>query len=147
MKKGLLITALFSASLGWAKSSDASYEVPGFPPGEAVYDMSMNLEVQGNEVFARFDLPLNLTGVQNQIEVRGTLIDGGLARLKGDKGELICSFIEEKCDARYKDLTIDLDAVKSRLQSAGLSEEQVLAGLQISRRFEGDPIGVIRLSK
>lgn len=147
MKKGLLIAVLFITSMTWAKSSDASYEVPGFPPGQAVYDMSLKLEVDGNTVWARYDLPLDLTGVKNRIEVAGSFIGDGIARLTGEKGELICHFVEEKCDARYKDLHVDLGAVKSRLEASGFNPDRVETGLTISRRFQGDPIGIIRFSK
>lgn len=147
MKKGLLAIALLICGSASAKSSDAVYEVPGFPPGSANFDMSIKLEVDGADVFARYDLPLDLTGVKNRIEVSGTFVSPGVALLQGPKGELICNFQLEQCDARYKGLNFDLDEVKQRLVLRGLPADQVELGLAISRRFEGDPIGVIKLVK
>lgn len=146
MKTGLLIAFMFLSSLANA-SSDAVYEVPGSKPGQGLYDMSLKLYVDGDVVFAGYDLPQNLTGVKNRIEMSGTFINEGLVLLQGPKGELRCNFQEEKCDARYKDIIVDLDAVKARLERAGLAPNEVMNGLTISRRFQRDPIGVIHLIK
>lgn len=145
MKLGLIITAFLMTSSAFAKSTMTDYEVPGFPNN--TYEMGFRLEVDGDRVSARYELPLDLTGARNRIEVRGTFSEPGVALLQGQKGEILCNFNLNKCDARYKDLNIDLDQVRQRLVSQGFSADQVELGLTISRRFEGDPIGIIHLSK
>lgn len=145
MKSAILVAALLMSASSLA-ASDASYEVPGFPPGSSMYDMDFKLDFNGDQVSARYELPLDLTGARNRIEAVGTFSEPGVVLLKGPKAELICNLSLSRCDARYRGLQIDLDAVKIRLEKRGLNPEQVNFGLSVSRRFEGDPIGVIHLS-
>lgn len=149
MKAFVFATALLAASVGFGKSPNAVYEVPGFEETDlSMYDLySLKLEINGDQVSIDYSLPLELTGAKNRIRAVGTLVDKNTAILKGPHSDLTCNLAAKKCDVRYNDLTIDHSLVKEILQSQNLQPSEVQTRLEITRKFSGDPIGVIYLFK
>lgn len=145
MKLFVFVIALIASSVSFA-SPDAVYEVPGF--SETPYEIHrLKLEVDGDQASIDYSLPLELTGAKNRIRAKGSLTDSGVAVLNGPHSDITCDLISKKCDVRYNDLKIDLVRLKEILQARNFSPSERDTRLSISRKFSGDPIGVIHLLK
>lgn len=149
MKFLVFATLMFLAPLSFAKSSQAVYEVPGAQDKELrFYEMSkINLNVHGDRVVLKYSLPLDLTGEKNDIVAEGVFTEENKATLQGPKSNMVCDFIAKRCDVRYNDLSVDLALVKERLESQSVPADKLEQRLAISRRFSGDPIGVIYFTR
>lgn len=149
MKTFVFATALLIATVSFAKSPDAIYEVPGFEDTDlSMYDIhSLKLDIEGDQVSIDYTLPLELTGVKNRIRAEGTLVDAVTAVLKGSNSDLTCNLFAKTCDVRYRNLMIDPVLVKERLQSQNMHPVEIETRLAITRKFSGDPIGIIHLLK
>ncbi len=142
MTRTLLFCLMFLFSLN---SIAATYEVPGsedVPP----YQMEFKLKKKKNLYFTDYKLPLDLTGAENRIRAQGSFDQNGVLVLAGKNGKLSCQFTTRQCHAVYEDIVVDEDLVRFRLQEKGLSEEEIKPFLAATRRFGGDPIGVIHFS-
>lgn len=130
--------------LGFSVTSfAATYEVPGFEQGAGTYEMNFRLRVKGSVYRAKYDLPLDLTGVENEIDATGRMDAEGILVLKGENALLKCSMEQKMCHAEYSNLVIDPVKVKERLEAQGLSADQVQLRLSVTDQFGGEPIGVI----
>lgn len=148
MKHLVLVGLLLVSSLGFAKSIDAVYEVPGFNGAEeSLFPMTFKIDVNGNNVAVDYDLPELLTGLPNRIKAEGTMISTNMAVLKGPKSRLTCDIPNQLCSIIYKNLDSNLDLIKENLQRSGFSQDQISARLEVASRFIHDPEGVIHYGK
>lgn len=148
MRHLVLIGLLLISSLGFAKSIDSVYEVPGFNgAAEALFPMTFNIDVNGSNVSVDYDLPELLTGLPNQIQAEGSMISKNMAILKGPKSRLTCDIPSKLCSVIYKNLDTDLNLVKENLLRSGFSQDQISSRLEVASRFIHDPEGVVRYGK
>jgi hypothetical protein len=130
----------------------ARYEVPTEDAdlkSSAMYDINdiRTRQLQDGTVEINYRLPLELTGAANEIRLQSTnqVTNGTFTNFKGANGEANCD--SETCNVRYKNVTVDLAAVKSLLISQGVSGLELDHRLKISALFSGDPAGVIRFNQ
>ncbi|KYG68811.1 hypothetical protein AZI87_06170 [Bdellovibrio bacteriovorus] len=147
MKSFVLIVSFFISSICSAASPSAVYEIPGVEdPDLAHYEIeSLKLDINEDDIRIDYVLPLDLTGAKNRIRAEGVIGPDSKANLRGPHSDFVCDLIQEKCDVRYNDLTIDESLVRARLEGKKLSSTQIEQRLQVTRRFSGDPIGIIHL--
>lgn len=142
-KTYLSLMALILSLPLYSVSSAATYEVPGFEEGAGLYDMKFRIRARDEGFRAQYDLPLDLTGVKNEIDVKGNVNADGILLMEGPHATLTCILTEKMCHAEYRDIVVDLEKVQSRLQAQGLGEAEIQSRLLVSDRFGGEPIGVI----
>ncbi len=134
------VAILFSLS-----GFSATYEVPG-SQGVPPYQMKFKLKKKNGLYFTDYKLPLDLTGVENRIKANGSFDQNGDLVLIGKNGKLTCHLIARQCEAVYDYIVVDEEQVRLRFQARGLSEEEIKPFLAVSRKFGGDPIGVIHFN-
>ncbi len=129
----------------------ARYEVP--TEDEALKDSAMyeirdiRTRERDGVVQIRYSLPLELTGVKNEVrlESTGPSADGTFTRFKGEKGAANCDALT--CNVHYKNVKVDLPLVEKILVSQGLTGLDLKNRLKISEQFGGDPAGIIHFDQ
>ena len=149
----ILVFGTLSAQADLAKPTkkdrvefDGRYEVPvpadqpeltpfsSFPLDE------ISLRVRGTQAQIKYDLPIELTGVINSIELTSTADDtGAFRKWEGPLGTAVCK--DNQCDVAYQDLTIDMDAIQARLVGQGLPMAEIDFRMRVAGHFREDPHG------
>lgn len=157
----ILLTALATLALN-AQAAETPYPEPG--RGSARYEVPTEdedlkpfatyeiknirtRERSGGGVEIRYELPLELTGAANEIRLQSTnkTTNGTFTNFKGINGEANCD--ATACNVRYKNVNVDLAAVKSTLLSQGITGLDLDRRLKISAQFSGDPAGIIHFDQ
>lgn len=137
--KALVLTPLFfSATLAMA-----TYEIPS-QNGNLAYPMPVKFQQDGLRVMIDFVLPLELTGTVNHIQAQGHLVAPDKAFLEGPNSLMTCHLSQRFCSVQYKNVSVDFGALQHHLHRQGFSEMETEQRLQITRRFQADPIGIVR---
>ena len=119
----------------------AEYEVP-VPAELAAYSRfamaPVEVRAKGDEVRVKYCLPLLLTGVRNEIELRGSREDG-VFRLSGEHAEAECDGFEpgRQCRVEYRNLRVDLARAEAELDQLALPENDRAGVLAVIKRFMG----------
>lgn len=138
--KFLLSLTLFISSTAWATLPE--YEVP-VPAELAPYSRFAMNEVryvrQGQRLKISYELPLELTGIKNQLKFEGAIGADGISRLEGSSGTMQCVDEAgiETCQVHYWAIRQDFSAVKRLLKSKRYSEEVLRGKLAVARYFGG----------
>ena len=156
----ILLTALVSVALN-AQATETPYPEPG--RGGARYEVPTEDEdlkpfasyeikdIRTRErrggVEIRYELPIELTGVVNEVRLQSTnkTTNGTFTNFKGPNGEANCD--AKSCNVRYKNVNVDLDAVKSTLLGQGITGLDLERHLKLSAQFSGDPAGIIHFDQ
>lgn len=149
MKKFILILTLLSQTV-FAGIRSATYEVPTSQSelkGASIFKIrkvSVTEDIE-NKTTVRFLVPVELTGVSNEIEFSGTLdLNGG--KLSSQFGMLSCLANSSvmMCTASYQKLEFNRD-LAVELMTAKYSGENLNKRLELQEKFSTDPIGIIRI--
>ena len=102
-------------------------------------------------VEVHYTLPVELTGVENEVVFKGAAIDEANKSapriLTSPNGAMNCaSGASTACSVRFKNLVIDPAARLEVLRGLGGSASDLRARLAVASRFSGDPGGVLRYS-
>lgn len=140
-----MLISLILSVLAIASSSieiSAEYEVP--VPAELVAYSRFQMEPvkvknEGGELRVRYKLPLLLTGIENEIEMRGSYGKNGVLLLNGGKGRAECDGFQsgQQCRVKYEGLHVNLAAAEAELDKLGLPEADRAGVLQVIKRFQG----------
>lgn len=135
---------------GGGEEKSATYEVP--VPAElkefATYQMDpVAVRVQGSRMRVRYELPLALTGAENDMQFEG-IVGQTETRLSNPEygGEMVCVAAENLCRVKYQKLRIDAERAESVLRSMGFAEEKVRGHLAVTTRIGNDMEGVIHFT-
>lgn len=138
----MLLSLILSVIAIASTEISAEYEVP--VPAELVAYSRFKMEPvkiksEDGQVRVRYKLPILLTGIEQEIEMRGSYGDNGVLLLKGGKGRAECNGFQEgqQCNVKYNDLQVDLNRSKAELEKLGLSEADRERVLQVIKRFQG----------
>lgn len=138
----MLLSLILSVLAIASTEITAEYEVP--VPAQLVAYSRFKMEPvkvnkEGGEVRVRYKLPILLTGVENEIEMRGSYGNDGVLLLNGGKGRAECSGFQQgqQCNVRYSGLTVDLARSEAELDKLGLSEGDRAGVLQVIKTFQG----------
>jgi hypothetical protein len=138
----MLLSLILSVFAFASTEIAAEYEVP-VPAELAAYSRfkmdPVKVNKEGGEVRVRYKLPLLLTGIEQEIEMRGTYGSDGVLLLEGGKGLAKCSGFQEgqQCRVKYKDVAVDLALAEAELEKLGLAETDRAGVLQVIKRFQG----------
>lgn len=125
---------------------EGRYEVP-VPAGEeelqpfASFPLTnISRRVRGGVARIEYDLPLELTGVPNTIELSSQAdASGAFRQWSGPLGTATCA--DNACNVAYKDLQIDMAAIEARLVGQGLPATEIEMRLRLAGHFRDDPHG------
>lgn len=146
LTKNILVAAIaLSSSFVFAQT----YEVPvDGSNGEAEYAhfelKNFSVVQDGNTMKLKYELPLEITGVLNEVELSGVLDGSAVATLSGELGKATCSLTTSTCKIRYENLQLDAGRAQSLLQSMNLSPAELSARLSVGLQFRADPIGIVK---
>ena len=127
-------------------SPQASYEVPGVPVEDSLYEIKdIQVTQTENQVSISYTLPLELTGALNAIRASGELQADNSVQMESPSGSFDCDMTAKKCQVKYKNLEFDFAQVELQLRASGIPAEKIQDRMSVSRHFSGDPIGVIHL--
>lgn len=133
------------------------YEVPLVPESGELAEAAVTivqeaqLHVSAGEVILEYDLPAELTGVVQQVELTGDLPDGAEPLLlTGPAGTATC-YLENFspgafdlfCLEELPGVAIDRAALEALLESRGLDRDVIDAHLEVTDLFIEDPIGIL----
>lgn len=92
-----------------------------------------------------YNLPEELVGNPTKVEFEGpaTPNTAGKIELRGLHGTLICDTNRKSCQASYRDLSIDKDAVKSQIEKISKSPEEFSARVLVAETFSTEGVGFI----
>lgn len=92
-----------------------------------------------------YNLPAELTGQLTQVEFEGpaTPNAAGKIELRGPHGTLLCETSRKSCQANYRDLAIDKNAVKLQLEKISKSPEEFSARMSVAESFSTEGVGFI----
>ena len=153
MKLNLFILTLAIGFSGFAKaeqeSSRARYSVP--VKNERLKKFAdfqiekVEETKEGNQTEIRYILPLELTGVPNEVTFRTLEAEeSALTTLSGPNGSMMCSEgLTKLCTVQFKNLKIDEAARLDILQSKSSSARELRGRLSVAKSFSGDPGGVL----
>lgn len=136
---------------------DGIYLVPLAPENDDLAEAAVTivqeaqLHVSEGEVVLEYDLPAELTGVVQQVELEGDLPEGtDPLILSGSAGTATCyldNFQEGAfdiyCLEELPGVAIDRAALEVLLESRGLDQDVVKAHLDVTDLFIEDPIGIL----
>ena len=127
------------------QSHRAVYLVPVSKASLIKYSYFTNVAVEirqrgVNEIKIEYSLPLELTGVENKVELSGTKNSDGSVLLYGNDGSANCAPAEVlgRCEMKYKNLQFDHEARRQVIESiSGGDVEEVAGRLLVAEEFEG----------
>lgn len=138
----MLLSLVLSVLAIASTEISAEYEVP-VPAELSAYSRfemePVKVKREGGEVRVRYKLPLLLTGIEQEIEMRGTYGNDGVLLLEGGKGRAECSGFQEgqQCRVKYKGINVDLALAEAELDKLGLAEADRAGVLQVIKTFQG----------
>lgn len=151
MKQLFFVLTLFVSVSSFAKDEarahfEGRYEVP-VPAGQeelqpfASFPLTkISRRVRGDVARIEYDLPLELTGVLNTIELSSQAdASGAFRQWSGPLGTATCT--DNACNVAYKDLQIDMAAIEARLVGRGLPATEIELRLRLAGHFREDPHG------
>jgi hypothetical protein len=106
---------------------------------------AIRLDIQGEDLELRYELPALLVGDSRGISFRGGVRGAGTEyALDGDNGRATCNASNETwtCDEVLYGIALEEDKIEQRL--AELPAPEALARRAVADRFAVDPIGVLR---
>ena len=138
-----MLISLILAAMAFASTEiSAEYEVP--VPAELVAYSRFKMEpvevqTENGEVRVKYKVPLLLTGLENEIEMRGAYGSKGELILNGGKGRAECDGFQngQQCRVKYNSLDLDLARSEAELDKLGLAEADRAGVLQVIKRFQG----------
>lgn len=133
------------------------YEVPLAPEQDALSIAAVTpvretrLRVSEGVVVLEYDLPPELTGVVQQVQLSGPApLAAEPIALTGPAGSASCyvydvgaTTMSLYCTEELPGVTIDRDALRTLLQARGLPEERIQEHLAVTDVFIEDPIGIL----
>ncbi len=149
----MILSTLVFVTLSLAGSNYAgTYEVPVTPELKpfAEYPLSkvQVKEMENGDSRISYELPLELTGVPNEIRFVGKFQPDGSGTFTGNSGSMVCSpktDADPKCVVHYLSVQQNLDAVRLALQKFPLEEQA--PRMQVAMAFGGDLEGFIRIQE
>lgn len=149
MKKSFLSMSLaFAAMLFSPLVFAASYDVPVDSPGQTEYAhfeiQNFSMKRDDKNLALHYDLPLDVTGVPNTIQIQGKLDGSNLVKLEGQNARAVCNLSESTCRIRYENLKIDSNLIEARLKALNLPAAEFSARLAVAMQFRADPIGFLK---
>lgn len=93
-----------------------------------------------------YDLPETLSGLPNDVDLRqvdqlGNVWEG----LKAEEIQCSEDLVELACTIRYTGLDVDASLAGAAIEKAFAGTNQLGARMQTMRRFQSEPIGVVRI--
>jgi|GEM_PF-5031258 len=109
----------------------------------------VEMNVEDGRVRLEYELPHELTGAPNVIELEGPNVESGTMVLTGAYGRMECSAPNDfsNCAVTYRDLNFDASARTALLQSISKSDEELRKRELVAARFQlgGEPHGFLRI--
>lgn len=150
--KFLVLILISSVSLNASAGLKAYYEVPTSNPELAastkfkVSDLSLTPESDG-ETTLRYTVPVELTGIPNEIDFTGPLTaDGG--SMQSEYGNLNClsNKKEMMCSVSYSTLKLKFDNDMAKIKiGEKFKNDEALRRAAVQEKFSTDPIGIIHI--
>jgi hypothetical protein len=104
-------------------------------------------EENGTVTLIKYKVPRELTGVEQEVEFRGTIDDKAAYNLlSGPNGILTCGKeVNEKmeCRAEYKNLKFDENKAIEEIDETATSTLEASGRIAVMRAFSSDPVGII----
>lgn len=154
-KRILLVTLGIFSNFVDAREGDrkviGSYEVP-YMGDDALVRAASRYEItykirdrKGDGLKISYDLPLELTGAHNDIDLRRSSPDGN--EWRGDNSEGTCHEIEGRlvCRLKYKNLTLDPVHASDIILEKFLDEKTAQAKEDVMYQFQSEGIGILDL--
>jgi hypothetical protein len=156
MKLFALTLALLAATPSFAldkpypepvNGSHTSYQVPVSDDLKQYAEFPIidahSTEMPDGTVQIRYTLPLDLTGLKNEIVLTSTnkSTDGTYTNFEGPNGAANCD--EDSCNVRYRHLKLDADVVRKNLVGKGITGMELTQRMQVVASFSGDPAGIV----
>lgn len=104
----------------------------------------------GESIKIEYDLPVELTGVPNRIELEGPLVNEGPMHLTGPMGKADCprSGEVDRCKISYQGLTYDPALREQHLKSISKSPAELTSRQAVAWQFQfgGEPGGFLSVN-
>lgn len=112
------------------------------------------LRIDDGVITLVYDLPIELTGGSEKVDVSGPLPEGDAPLVLTGEGNTATCYLRDvsaagfelHCDEQLPGVTIDLAALEIELEGRGLDRALIDQYLEVARLFSEDPIGVFRAS-
>lgn len=116
----------------------------------ALFNISkVSVKIGEDKVAVEYELPHELTGAANKIELEGPLQKSGPVVLQGDYGRMECPTPTDfsDCAVSYRDLNFDAEARTALLASISSNDEELRKRELVAARFQfgGEPHGFLRV--
>ena len=149
----MILSTLFFVTVSLAGANfEGTYEVPVTPELKqfAEYPLSkvQLKELDNGNTRISYELPLELTGVSNEIRFVGKFLPDGSGEFTGNSGTMVCTpntDADPKCVVQYYAVKQDLNGVRQALQKFPVEEQA--PRLQVAIAFGGDLEGFVRIQK
>lgn len=126
----------------------ATYEVPVDGQEENRYAtfeiQNFTVSRDSQKMTMSYSLPLEVTGLENLIELSGNFDGSDTIQLRGENAKAVCKLQESTCRIRYHDLNFDSVLIEARLKALSLAPEEFKARLSVAQQFRADPIGFLK---
>jgi hypothetical protein len=100
----------------------------------------------GRPLKISYDLPETLTGLPNDVELRQVDEEANVWQgLKAEEIQCAEDLAELACTIRYTGLDVDAALAGAAIEKAFADTNQLDARMQTMRRFQSEPIGVVRI--
>jgi hypothetical protein len=132
-----------------AHSKTGTYEVPVTDEAlksAAVFELKkISYNKTGDQFKLKYLMPVELTGEENLVEFKGTIVDGqGSLVYQNNKMDCLTDQTTLMCKVAYQNLNINQLKAEDILKKK-FSGEELTKKLTIQRDFSTDPVGIVKI--